>query len=45
MVVGGSDDSGGCASGGVSSMKKNDCPSVLHDCAAFESVRKYFTHC
>ena len=26
-------------------MKKNECPSVSHDCAACESVRKYFTRC
>ena len=25
-------------------MKKNECPSVSHDCAEFESVRKYIFH-
>ena len=25
-------------------MKINECPSISHDCATFESVRKYIFH-
>ena len=45
MVVTVVGDSGGCASGGDSSMKKiNKCPRISLDCAAFESVRKHPIH-